>query len=304
MNISKFKEKFLRLISDARAKNPRLFLPIEDILKIIKRKYLCDHALRVLIPDYNEFHNICSRPVDSVQHESVVVMGIRNDELEILLNVIRQYILDGQGMVKASKQYVTDLSELHWWSQRTEAERYRVGNIYKGRIFELMLVSWLNEQGSTIINLEAWDIMSPDIVTEKDGLKRNIEVKYISQSKADFDQDCQTSLAPRFGTVDCTLMAENMLNRIDSATTQLQGRNDGLRVVALVVDNQSVGAYFISQATCCRNSKEVIDFQKLLYSRQDMDEVWIYTNQGLKVRPVYHYDIKNKCFTNYQSATN
>jgi hypothetical protein len=147
--------------------------------------------------------------------------------------------------------------------------------------------------------MEAWNKLSPDIVTEKSGLRSNIQVKYIPQYKVDFEQDCHSSMSPRFGFVDCEAAVNNMTRHVDIAASQLKDKKAGLRVVAIVIDNRSVHSYFINQETCCRNDKEVLEFQRDLYKREDIDELRIYSNQGISVRPFYHFDIKNKTFMKY-----
>jgi hypothetical protein len=289
-------ENLAKAISKLRKKNSYFFLPYEDILELIKQSLPKDPALQILIPDYSEFIKICSRPVDSAQHESMVVMGIRNQDLEILLNAVRRFIVDNKDVYRARRQYVADLSELNWWRQRTEVDRYREGNRYKGRIYELLLANWLSDQGYQIINLEAWESSSPDIVVKKAGVTMNVQVKYIAQYKKDFEQDVRSSLAPSSGFIDCDSASKNFMEKLDERGQQLRDSADGLRVAVIVIDNREIGAYFIEQENCCRNAADVMRLNASLYARKDIDEVWIYTHQGLKIKPLYRHDIRMQVF--------
>jgi hypothetical protein len=294
--MSNLKENLTKLINKFRTNNPTMFLPYENILDIIKHRVQNDLALQVLIPNFDEYFKLCSRPLDAAQHESIVVMGIRNSDLDVVLDSIRQFILDAEGKFRARKQYISDLSELHWLDKRTEAERYHAGNSFKGRIYELILAGWLSKQGYAVINLEAWSETSSDIVIEQNGVRMNVQVKYIAQYKKYFEQDCESYFAPRAGFIDCNSTANNFERKVNEAAQELQSRSDGLRVAAIIIDNREIGAYFIAQENCCRNDSDVIQFQKALYDKKDIDEVRVFYNQGLKIIPAYRFDIKNQQF--------
>jgi hypothetical protein len=112
---SSFNERLLRLLAPLCKKSLGLVLPIEEILHQIEQQHQKDHALRVLIPDFHAFVQVCSRPIDSVLHESIVVLGFRNNDLDSLLEAIRKYVLYSDGKPRARQQYIADLNELLWW---------------------------------------------------------------------------------------------------------------------------------------------------------------------------------------------
>lgn len=298
---SDFSERLSKALAALHEKNPGFSRPLEEILQQIEQQHHKDPALRVLIPDFHAYVQVCSRPIDSVYHESIVILGVRNNDLDSLLDVIRRYVLYPDGQPRARQQYISDLNELHWWGQKTETDRYRVGNIFFGRIFELMLIRWLEHHGHKIINLEAWDEKSPDIVVEKDGVRYNIQAKFIPQYKAEFEQDCLSSMAPRWGTVDCHSATENLSRHIDDAARQLDKYTDGLKVAAVIISNQSFHSYSLDIETCCRTIDDVLELHKDLYARKDIDQLWVFSNQGIAIRPKYVFDIRNRKFMKFNS---
>lgn len=107
-----------------------------------------------------------------------------------------------------------------------------------GKVVELKVAEWLEEQGWKVKNLEAWKANTPDISVECAADKScTVEVKYIGQEDDDFRALLDSLEGNGQAQAICPYKACNYaLFRIYEAAIQLEKVSGVKRIAVLVVD--------------------------------------------------------------------
>lgn len=255
--------------------------------------------MKIFIPDWYQYKIICDKPYDLALFESILITAERINKLDDLLNIFNKFCFDDNKNKIITKQYEKDLNELIWLFANDETERYKKANIYLGKIVEFLLAHYLLEQSYEIINMQAWDKDSPDIVVYKDNKKINIEVKWIGQYKKEFE-----NFLNGINSGFCNILSanDNLIKKIKQAAANLKKESlEDTKIAAIVMFTTAPGNYFIGQETCCRTDEEVINYQNKLYNTTNLDEVRIFSLNGIQIKHWYTFDIKNQKFYNIKS---
>ncbi|MEZ5288274.1 MAG: hypothetical protein R2712_26430, partial [Vicinamibacterales bacterium] len=133
-------------------------------------------------------------------------------------------------------QYRQDLQE-RWMYAATPLDRHRKFRMFMGRLVELQVAKWLQDQGWVITGLEALR-PGPDIQAHGPaGNEHAFEIKFIGAEDADVSQVVEAIGGASPADVVSPYAAANyLLFRAFEAARQLGARRDA-RVCILVVDN-------------------------------------------------------------------
>lgn len=202
-------------------------------------------ALRlVLLPDaiWGEYRAHCTRR-DSSCHQSILLNAFQRGCLDRITGPVDRYLIgDGRIRPDVSQQYLSDLRET-WILADDPIARHRQATMFCGRLSELQLAEWLEQQGAKVLGLEAWG--APSDIEFRDSLGRHcvVEAKYIGQETAVFEALLAAREGRRCGFWHGIYDAcDYLLIRAFEAAVQLEGMG-GCRVACLALSNEAVDLY-------------------------------------------------------------
>lgn len=208
----------------------------EYVWKELKKLHNKCPAVKFLIPDFESWFKDNKEPEGTAFHQSTLVLAFRRGHLDRITSPIHRYCLSNKNTL--TNQYKKDLREA-WFSCADSSERHKKLRIWMGRMAELKVAEWIEENGWKIEEMEAWGGKSDIKANSPDNKETLIEVKYIGQE----DEDFKHLVAHLAGGADTQLLnpyvAFNyVLFRIFEAAYQLRKNMDSAnsqKEVALVI---------------------------------------------------------------------
>lgn len=165
------------------------------------------------------------------------LLALERDQLASFTSCAHRYLLKSDHLdPKVRKQYVKDLRE-QWMNYSNPRERHQKFKMFSGRYVELRCAEWLEEQGWTVTQLEAFQ-KGPDIIarTMSEGTTA-FEVKFIGQDFPGFDTVVKSiSGQPETMMLSPYFAANYLLYRAYEAAKQLQLATNPSRIAVIVVD--------------------------------------------------------------------
>lgn len=198
----------------------------------------CAALREILVPDsiWPVFRQKATEPYDQAFHHYIVLGALRDGFLARITFPIHRFLLDTDKPKRSlTRQYKEDLVE-KWMLESVPLERHRKARMFVGKLTELLMAAWLEEQGWSIDALEALGGTFDIEATSPDKISCAIEVKYIGQCDADFEDIVRKfSLgSPAGGTFEPYEPFNYLLFRIYEAAKQLLNSNTR-RLVAIVI---------------------------------------------------------------------
>lgn len=156
----------------------------------------CVALRKILLPDdvWPVFKESISGEFDEARHFSILLSAFKDNCLYKITSPIHKYLLDNQ-RVKGSikKGYLQDIKE-NWIKARNFLRRQQRLREYYGKVIELLIAEWLENQGWNIANLEATCGNSDIEASSPENIPHCIEVKYIGTSDDVFLATVSTGL--------------------------------------------------------------------------------------------------------------
>jgi hypothetical protein len=210
------------------------------LLKHFSRIRRINPALRfILIPEklWPEYKKYCSTNFDETFHQSILLLAFKRGNLFKIIDPINRYLIQNDVPKKElSKQYIKDLQE-KWMYNENALERHQQARRFLGKVIELMMAYWLEQQNWVVIKLAALGENADIIAEDPKGLIHAIEVKYIGQ-KDDVFCSVLASLSGGDGGGSESLYdaADYLVFRVYEAAKQLE-KLKRIRTVLLVISN-------------------------------------------------------------------
>ncbi|GEM_PF-4853535 len=282
---------------------------LDDIIFNLHKLWLKTPVMKIFIPNWDEYSEIYTKQDLTSNYQSLFLEALIIKQIDYLINILNFFCIDSNYEIKLTKQYIKDLNELMWLKENEEIKKYIKFNIFYGKFIEFLISDFFRLQNYQIINMQAWDINSPDIVIKKDGKIVNIEVKWVPQYKESFEK--QLKGKTNFFLNTTSAHRHLILDKILPTIHQLKNKKnlDEDSVAIIVIDEKSIAAYFLDQETmlkrktiCYSIEKEVIKYQEDIYKISELDKVMIFSAGALTIKHWYTFDIKNKRFYNIQKT--
>lgn len=194
----------------------------EILLESLENEWKNSRALKLLIPDWLKFKELCGIN-DKAHHKPSLLLAYERGYLNNIVNPIEWLLAESENQNKSiSKQYQKDLQE-KWLESIDEIERHKKFKIFFGKLLELIYAKYLVDLGYSIINLEAWDKNAPDIVISDSNNDYNIDVKYIGGNTDFFTKMLKSKNGVTTSSIDISY--DFLLFKIYEAYTKLGNRN-------------------------------------------------------------------------------
>lgn len=196
----------------------------------------CPVIRDIFVPDdiWPIFRDWHLKPDNEAHHASMLMLALKRGDLGSITSFAHRHLVASGRQMR--NQYVKDLRE-QWMNYNDPLERHHKFKIYFGRIAELQCAEWLETEGWTICDLEAFR-EGPDIeAVAQNQNPAAFEVKFIGELDECFNnglkslrgEDSSTRLSP-YGA------ANFLLFRAYEAAKQLQQSTTNTRIVLLVID--------------------------------------------------------------------
>ena len=215
-----------------------------DVWEELKKLHDECSAVKFLISDFESWFKNNKEPKETASHQSALVLAFRRGHLDRVTSPIHHYILGKQTGNKNNNAIVEK-----WWNDNDDLKRHQQSRMWIGRVMELKVAEWLEENGWVVKDLEAWNPASADITAQSpDKRETLIEVKYIGQEDDEFKAIVE-SYAKSSGIESKGICVTNRspyvafnyaLFRIFEATHQLKKQTDttAQKETVLVIDGQ------------------------------------------------------------------
>jgi hypothetical protein len=202
----------------------------------------CPAIRELFVPDsiWPKFRAWHLRPDDQAYHVSILMLALQRGHLWNVTSPAHRYLFTSGGLShRIRKQYVNDLSE-QWMTKSDPMERHHKFKMFFGRFTELQCAQWLEEQGWTISNLEAFR-QGSDIEAHTDnGNTTAFEVKFLGQSDLGFDSVARGLKGETGGAICSPYTGINyVLLRAYEAAKQLQRFDNVARIALIVIDEMA-----------------------------------------------------------------
>lgn len=185
-------------------------------------------SAQLLLPNINEIRIELGK--SSGDLASIAYCAWSNNTLTILDDLLQKFEIPKKG----SKDFKRRLSEN--WLEKGPESRRNVANNVMAAIAELSLANYFQEQGFKILNLEAYDSNSPDILYETNNRRVFCEVKYFEDSPEFYEARIEAAKGAEFAF--CVPIEGQTLNyfftRIAEAVIQSESYKRSERKVCLV----------------------------------------------------------------------
>jgi hypothetical protein len=253
---------------------------IDQLFNRLKVKRESDAALKIMIPDWDLYFNNQKIPSKDI---SVLLCAELFNCLENITDPINRYVCSG----KARKEYINALAE-NWFEKTDPDERYSHFNGYYGKVVELMTAEWFERNKGKIVDMQAWNLNSPDILLQNGQLYTAVEVKYIPQYKEDYKKQNMV------GWLDVKSATNNLLGKFAKINQQLNKVSVN-KIAAIVIEKASFAAYFLPLETYNSGPITILgEYEAIFTEASALDKVLIFSNNGFKVEPKYEFNIINK----------
>jgi len=159
---------------------------ILEIFSHVRNK--CPVLKELLVPDsiWPDFRRSAIKPMNGALHKSILLLALHRGYLNKITLPMHKYLIEnGNPRKEITKQYIVDLQET-WLQEDRAIERNRKSRIYIGKLTELILADWLEEQGWRITNLEALGGQADIETVSPQKNDHAIEVKYVGYEDENF----------------------------------------------------------------------------------------------------------------------
>lgn len=267
----------------------------EDVWEELKNLHNKCPAVKFLIPCFESWLNYNKEPEGTAFHQSTLVLAFRRGHLDRITSPIHRYCLSKEKSL--CKQYEKDLKET-WFSYADSSERHEKSRIWMGRMAELKVAEWLEENGREIEGMEAWGGESDIKAKSPDNKETLIEVKYIGQEDEDFKAIVESftdeSLTIANGVCVTTLNPYVAFNyalfRIYEAAYQLRKNMDSANIqkeVSLVIDSSTWNSMLIPLKDWMRDNNRYRFFEEEV--EQDIDWCNFYRKEIVTQKNIKKY---------------
>ncbi len=197
----------------------------------------CPALSQILIPDsiWPQVQAFENSPRDAALHAPSTIIALLNGNLGKLTSPCHRFLLDGDKLKgNLSNQYKADLKE-QWMLEKDEIERHRKSKMFQGRIVELQIAEWLEDQNWQITGLEALGSQSDIEGVRPLSTAASVEVKFIGQRDEEFEQVVRSLAGLPGGGIGPTHLACNfLLFRVYEAAYQLLKKSSyGIAIIAI-----------------------------------------------------------------------
>jgi Holliday junction resolvase-like predicted endonuclease len=176
----------------------------------------CEALSKVLLPDdvWASFKKSAVGGFDEANHCSMLLSAFKDGCLNKITSPIHKYLL-GDKNKALKKGYLQDLKE-NWINSQNVLRRHQRSREDYGKIIELLIAEWLENQGWKIINLEATCADVDIEAYSPDNIFYGIEVKYIGLEDYKFLAMISTELTKeQFHSLGKNIIAQE-IDRIKS----------------------------------------------------------------------------------------
>ncbi len=211
----------------------------DRLITLEELRQKCPALRELLIPDtiWDQFKTFEQSARDNAIHAPILIVSLLDGTLSRVTSPCHKFLLDGDHVkAQLTEQYRQDLQE-RWIIETDEVERHRKSKSFQGKIVELQIAEWLENQGWEISNLEALG-GSVDIEGVRPLLhKAVVEVKFIGQRDEEFEQMVKALTGLPAGGVGPTHLGCNyLLFRVYESAVKLKKASKH-RIAIAVIDN-------------------------------------------------------------------
>jgi hypothetical protein len=217
---------------------------MDDLGEIEKLREKCPSIKKIFLPDGNNFFInwkklgacLAENPQKSGHQRSSLMLALERGQIEKITAPVRHFLLDEKGEIKkcVTKQWRQDLRE-GWIFEVSPPERHRKFRMFMGKMVELKVAQWLEENEWRIEGLEALGCPYDILAKNPTGETFAIEIKYIGVEDDDFQSLLNNLEGDSQARSICPYTACNYaLSRIYEAAHQLK-KSKEKKIVVLVV---------------------------------------------------------------------
>lgn len=207
------------------------------ILEELRQK--CPVLRELLVPAsiWNQYKTFEQSPRDNALHAPILIVSLLAGNLSRITSPCHKFLFDDEHLkAQVTNQYRKDLQE-RWMFEADEIERHRKSKSFQGKIVELQIAEWLENQGWQISSLEA--LGAPVDIEGVRPLLHNVavEVKFIARRDEEFEQTVKAFKGLPAGGVGPTHLGCNyLLYRVYQSAFKLKHASKR-RVAIAVIDN-------------------------------------------------------------------
>lgn len=196
----------------------------------------CSALKEILVPDsvWPRFKEIA---LIKDAHISNILNAFSGGYLIKFTSPVHKFLLkNGKPKASFKKAYKNDLSEKWMINKKHILPRHQESKGYLGKITELQVAEWLEEQGWVISGLEALCSKSDIEATSPNGVECAFEIKHLGQDDEDF-----LHYIENYGGNYCPQTASNFLvSRAYEAANQLLKLNiSNAKIILIVISNSA-----------------------------------------------------------------
>ncbi len=180
----------------------------------------CVVLRQILLPDdiWPKYQEVSIAAMDEARHKPIILLALKYGYLNRITSPLHHYLIEnGETKHQLKNQYKQDLREIWLINNHSVLRRHQLSRIFLGKLTELQIAQWLEEQGWSISNLAALCGDADIEAISPEGDKFFIELKFIGQS----DEIFLKTLEERGGSFDPFVGANYLLFRSYEAARQL-----------------------------------------------------------------------------------
>ena len=231
------------------------------------------------MPDFPSWERAYSELIkDNSGHRPILLTAFRRGYLPRITRPIHRYLMDGDVPKSAlTAQYKKDLQE-RWFLRPDPLDRHKKSKGYLGRLAELLLAQWIEDNSSLrIVGLEATGAAHDIVTISMDGREGAIEAKFIGIADPFFEKILTRRVFG--GAYDVPTAADFLQTRIYEAAKQLA--DYAFRKTAIIVIEEMTWCAGFDAALC----PEFPGYADLRNPRlQSKNKDWLAFLQHLKER--------------------
>jgi len=166
----------------------------------------CAALREILLPDeiWTTFRESAMAEFDAARHGSMLLSAFKDDCLHKITSPIHKFLLVAK---KIKNGYIQELKE-NWLEANVLRRHQRFRGDY-GKVIELLIAEWLENQGWKITNLEATCGNADIEASSPENIPHDIEIKYIGTEDDKFLSIVSTRLTKeQFSSLEEDLKAE------------------------------------------------------------------------------------------------
>jgi hypothetical protein len=209
--------------------------PLAYILNELRRiRENCVVLRQILLPDdiWPKYQAVSIDVMDRARHKPIILLALKYGYLSKITSPLHNY-LTRNGRIKShlKKQYLQDLRETWLTNDQSDLRHHQLSRIFLGKLTELQIAEWIEEQGWSVSNLAALCGAADIEAMSAKGDKFFLEVKFIGES----DEIFQKRLEECGGSFNSYDGANYVLFRSYEAARQLQSFNR--KFIIIVINN-------------------------------------------------------------------